>query len=353
MAINRTPDCCDYHPRPTRNDPARAAFEEDQVTIAIRPDRGVATPLVSRRPPQQDSAPPGFGLNAEALQPSRAVSIGRRLVAVAALIFSLTCLVETGLAAGASARPLAPGPGRLSFKFQAAHSPAARAGKRLWSDGFVRRTVTQLNARLTLPRDLEILVGPGQSGDTVAAGPRPSIAVSYDLAAQLRPALDHFGVYTFQGRVVKPQGQGGRRLVNHMLQQMQHGILLHELGHGYTLTWPIPTTSNDEAIADLFAGWAAVKVLNDPGALLALADYRELIASIIKTFPALAAWNRQQGYEDLFRLYHSNPGKYRAIARLIPNGAAGPGGASFGDFSPGPWSGIENVLQPIALVPLR
>lgn len=47
---------------------------------------------------------------------------------------------------------------------------------------------------------------------------------------------------------------------------------------GYTLTWPIPTTSNDEAIADLFAGWAAVRVLNDPGALLGLADYRELIA---------------------------------------------------------------------------
>jgi hypothetical protein len=185
----------------------------------------------------------------------------------------------------------------------------------------------------------------------IAQGTRSS--VSYDLAAQLRPALNQFGVYTFQGRVVKPRGQSGRRLVNHMLQQMQHAILLHELGHGYSLTWPIPTTSNDEAIADLFAGWAAVKVLNDPGALLALADYRELIASFIKTFPALATWNRQQGYEDLFRLYHSNPGKYRAIARLIPNGAAGPGGASFGDFSPGPWSGIEDALQPIALVPLR
>ena len=77
----------------------------------------------------------GFGLNAEAFHPSRAVSISRRLVAVAALMFSLTCLVETGLAAGASARPLAPGPGRLSFEFQAAQSRTAAS----WQAALERR----------------------------------------------------------------------------------------------------------------------------------------------------------------------------------------------------------------------
>lgn len=282
----------------------------------------------------------------------RIMWIDRQLVAVAAVVLSLSCLVGAGLAARASAQSLAPGPGRLSFAFQAARTPAAKAGKRLWGDGFVPRTVERLNSRLTLPRDLKILVGPGDSGDTVASGPHPSILASYGLAAQLRPLLDHFGVYTLQGRVVKPNGASGRRLVTHALQQIQHGILLHELGHGYTLTWPIPTTSSDEAIADLFAGWAAVRVLNDPGALLGLADYRELIPKIIRVSPALAAWNRAQGYEDLFRLYHSDPHRYRAIGRLIPNGSLGVSGSSFGDFTGGSWGGIEDALQPIALVSL-
>jgi len=282
----------------------------------------------------------------------RRIWIEHRLLAVAAVVVSLSCLAGADLAGRASAQPLAPGPGRLSFTFKAARTPAAKAGKRLWSDGFVPRTVARLNARLTLPRDLKILIGPGDSGDTVAGGAHPSILASYGLAAQLRPLANHFGVYTMQGRVVKPKGASGRRLVTHALQQIQHGILLHELGHGYTLTWPIPTTSNDEAVADLFAGWAAVKVLNDPGALLGLADYRELIAKIITVSPALAAWNRAQGYEDLFRLYHSEPRKYRAIGRLIPNGSLGVSGSSFGDFTGGPWGGIEDALQPIALVPL-
>jgi hypothetical protein len=282
----------------------------------------------------------------------RSMWIDRRSVAVAAVVLSLSCLVGADLAVRASAQGLTPGPGRLSFTFQAARTPGAKAGKRLWSDGFVPRTVARLNARLTLPRDLKILVGPGDSGDTVTGGPHPTILASYGLAAQLRPLLNHFGVYTMQGRVVKPKGPSGRRLVTHALQQIQHGILLHELGHGYTLSWPIPTTSNDEAIADLFAGWSAVRVLNDPAALLGLADYRELVAKIVKVSPALAAWNRTQGYEDLFRLYHSDPRKYRAIGRLIPNGSLGVSGASFGDFTGGSWGGIEDALQPIALVPL-
>ena len=133
-----------------------------------------------------------------------------------------------------------------------------------------------------------------------------------------------------------PEVQAGEGWSTRALQQIQHGILLHELGHGYTLTWPIATTSNDEAIADLFSGWAAVKVLNDPGALLGLAVYRELIAKIINVSPALAAWNRAQGYEDLLRLYHSDPRKYRAIGRLIPDGSLGVSGSSFGDFTGGP-----------------
>jgi ABC transporter len=219
MATNRTPTAVTTT-MTTRNGPGPSGFEEDQVTIAIEPDRGVVTPPATRRLPKPDPTPlgdepaagapmialrgltkrygnvtavqdlsfevhggtvvgflgrngagksttlkmlaglsaptsrtgtiagvpyqslpqpmrvAGFRLNAEAFHRSRAMSIGRRLVAVAALIFSLNCLVETGLAAGASARPLAPGPGRLSFKFQAALSPAAQAGKRLWSDNF-------------------------------------------------------------------------------------------------------------------------------------------------------------------------------------------------------------------------
>jgi hypothetical protein len=279
----------------------------------------------------------------------RRVRISHRPLAVAAVVFALFCLAGTGLAAGASAQPLTPGAGRLSFEFKPAHGRVAKAGKRLWSDGFVPRTVSGLNARLTLPRDLKIVVGAGDSGDTLPTGPHPRILVSYGLAAQLRPLLDRFGVYTLSGRVVKPTGPSGRRLVNHALQQLQQGILLHELGHGYTLSWAIPTTSNREAIADLFAGWAAVRVLNDPGALLGLADYRELIAKIINMSPALAAWNRAQGYEDLFRLANSNP-RYRRVQRLIPIGSLG---ASYGVFIGGPWAGIENALQPIALVPLR
>jgi hypothetical protein len=57
--------------------------------------------------------------------------------------------------------------------------------------------------------------------------------------------------------------------------------------------------------------------------------------------------------EDLSRLHHSNPHKYRAMARLMPNGSLGVSGASSRDLTGGRASGIENALQPIALVPLR
>jgi hypothetical protein len=84
--------------------------------------------------------------------------------------------------------------------------------------------------------------------------------VSQGSRRNLRPLLDRFGVCTSSGRVMKPNGAGGRRLVNHALEQMEQDIPLHVLGQGYPLSWSIPTTSHDEAIGDVFAGWAAPRV---------------------------------------------------------------------------------------------
>jgi ABC-2 type transport system ATP-binding protein len=58
MAINRIPTAVTTTTT-TRHGQARAAFEEDQLTVAIQSDRGVITPLVSRRLPQQDPTPLG------------------------------------------------------------------------------------------------------------------------------------------------------------------------------------------------------------------------------------------------------------------------------------------------------
>jgi hypothetical protein len=148
------------------------------------------------------------------------------------------------------------------------------------------------------------------------------------------------------GRRLRPSTAARRRLRSPAIRETLHAVALHELGHAYTGLWPIPTTSDDELIADVFAGWAAVEMLGDPDAVLYLANFR-LGLRTLRPAPGIAAWNRAAGYADLLRLLRASPRRYGGIRRLLSRGY--PPGAG---FIGGPWAGIGNVLQPVALVPL-
>jgi hypothetical protein len=241
---------------------------------------------------------------------------------------------------------LQPGAGRLSLEYRPARTRSDRRGERLWRDGFLERVVAGLNVRLTLPVDVKILAGPGESGDAPSGRANPVLKLGYAFPVELRPLFNRYGSFTRSGKRVKPTTPRGRRLRARAIREVLHGVLLHELGHAYTQLWPIPTTSDDETIADVFASWAAVEVLGDPDAVLYLANYR-LGVGTVGASPGIAAWNRATGYADLFRLAHALPRRYRGVRRLLPRGYLR--GES---FIGGPWAGIRNALQPIALVPL-
>jgi hypothetical protein len=85
-------------------------------------------------------------------------------------------------------------------------------------------------------------------------------------------------------------------------------------------------------------------MLGDPDAVLYLANFR-LGLRTLRPAPGIAAWNRAAGY--LLRLLRARPRRSRGIRRLLSRGY--PPGAG---FIAGPWAGIRDVLQPIALVPL-
>lgn len=275
----------------------------------------------------------------------------RAWAGVGLLVISL-CVLPSGAASARSAGTdpgLEPGPGRLSLEYRPARTASDRRGQRLWRDGFLERAVAGLNARLTLPVDVKILVGPGESGDAPSGRTNPVLKVGYAFPAEIRPLFDRYGAFTRGGRRLRPTTPTGRRLRHRAIRETLHGVVLHELGHAYTQLWPIPTTSDDEAIADVFASWAAVEVLDDPDAVLYLANFRIGVGSLRPPpTPGIAAWNRATGYADLFRLLHARPRRYRGVRRLLPRGYL-PGETFIG----GPWAGIRNVLQPIALVPLE
>jgi hypothetical protein len=217
---------------------------------------------------------------------------------------------------------------------------------RLWRDGFLERVVARLNARLTLPVDVRIVVGPGESGDAPSGRTNPVLKLGYAFPAELRPLFNRYGVFTRRGTRVRPTTPARRRLRERAIRETLHAVALHELGHAYTGLWAIPTTSDDETIADVFASWAAVEVLADADAILYLANFR-LGLSALRPAPGIGAWNRATGYADLFRLLRARPRRYRAIRRLLPRGYL-----RGETFIGGPWAGIRNALQPIALVPL-
>jgi hypothetical protein len=261
------------------------------------------------------------------------------------LVLLLLCAFAPGLAAGRSTPELAPGPGRLSLTVEPPNDHAARIGRRFFDDGFLQRVVTTLNSRLTLPDNVEIILRPGASQDASVSRGGPVI-LGYTLPAEVRTLLAAYGLFTRSGRRVKPVGAKGRRLLDHAVHQTLHGIELHELGHIYTLQWPIPTTSDNEAIADLFSSWASITLLHDPDAVLALANFRDA-AGRYGALPGVRAWNKGAGYADLFRLLRAEPRRFAGLKRLIPVGYLRGEG-----FAGGPWAGLEKALQPIALVPL-
>jgi hypothetical protein len=267
---------------------------------------------------------------------------------VGLLVMCLSLLPPGAAAAptAGTASQLQPGPGRLSLEYRPAHSASQRRGRRLWKDGFLERVVARLNARLTLPVDVKILVGPGESGDAPSSRANPVLKLGYAFPGELRPLFNRYGVLTRTGRRLKPTTPARRRLRSRAIRETLHAVALHELGHAYTLLWPLPSTSDDETIADVFASWAAVEVLGDPDAVLYLANFR-LGVRTLRPKPGVAAWNRAAGYADLLRLLRASPRRYRGVRRLLRRGY--PPGAG---FIGGPWAGIRNVLQPIALVPL-
>jgi hypothetical protein len=277
------------------------------------------------------------------------VSLWRHAFTSLALLIVLFAGMPPAASAAAvgSGQQLQPGPGRLSLEYRPARTASDRRGRRLWRDGFLERVVARLNSRITLPVDVRIVVGPGESGDAPSGRTNPVLKVGYAFPAELRPLFNRYGVFTRAGRRVRPITPARRPLRRRAIQETLHAVVLHELGHAYTGLWPIPTTSDDETIADVFASWAAVEVLDDPDAVLYLANFR-LGVSTLGAAPGIAAWNRATGYADLFRLIHARPRRYRAVRRLLPRGYL-----QGETFIGGPWAGIRNALQPIALVPLE
>jgi hypothetical protein len=280
---------------------------------------------------------------------------GRRLplrpTALAAVLALLAapCL----LAPAAGAATLSPGPGRLSLEFRPLGKKSEAWGRRVWEDGFLKTGIERLNETLTLPRNVTVVVRPGESLDAPPTVGEPLI-LGYANPAEVKELFEDWGVLTRGGkRVIPAKDAEGRRLVDHTVSELMHALAFHELGHVFTEGWPIPTTSDNEQAADAFSDWVTVELMHDPGAVLALANYRLALAHFIgiQDYPGHAFWSKASGYLDIARLAAARPGWSRALSHLVPKGYLGRE-ANYSEFAGGPFAGLENALQPIALVPL-
>lgn len=289
-----------------------------------------------------------------AASPSHASHRCRSLLAATFVsLFALLCLCAPSLAAEQPSHPLMPGPGRLSLEFRPMKKPEEAKGKAVWNAGFLQRGVKLLNERLTLPADVAIAIRPGPSVD---ASPEPGkpLVLGYMNPSEIRPLFRFFGLLTPAGKkVIPPKNAKGKKMIDRAVHQLMVGVAFHEVGHVYTLQWPITTTSDDEAIADLFSSWVGIELLHDPEAVLMLANYRLGLADIFsQTHPGFAAWERGQGYQDLARLAAAGGPKWAAAARKLAPAGYISGDSSFAGFVGGPFAGLERALQPIAQVPL-
>ncbi len=277
--------------------------------------------------------------------PLRPTALGAVLAALAAL-----CL----FAPAAGAATLSPGPGRLSLEFTPLGKDKSEAwGRSVWEDGFLKTGIERLNERLTLPRDVAVVVGPGESGDAPPVLGEP-LDLGYRNPAEVKVLFEDWGVLTPGGRKVIPAKDAkGRRLVDHTVEELMHALAFHELGHVFTEGWPITTTSDNEQAADAFSDWVTVELMHDPGAVVALANYRLALAHFLtlQGAPAQAFANKVMGYLDIARLAAARPGWRPSLAHFVPQGYLAKE-ANYSDFAGGPFAGLEDALQPIALVPL-
>ena len=132
-----------------------------------------------------------------------------------------------------------------------------------------------------------------------------------------------------------------------------HAIGFHELGHDYTLQWPLPSTSDNEQIADLFSVWVTVKLMNDPAAALALANYRFALAYVLGKYqhhPGWAVWEQAESCAVLARLAGARPSWRSTARKLTPKKHFDE--SNFITSPAGPFAGLEDLLQPIATMPL-
>ena len=278
---------------------------------------------------------------------------------VAAAVVSVTVLVLAGYGAERStaakgvsghAAVLSPGPGRIHISFAPARGKVARHGKSVWESSAVRRFVSAVNARLTLPVNLNMRFRPGDSYDAPPDRGQP-LLLGYNDPQGNQQIFERFGVLTPAGKILHPRNRGiGHKVLAKAVEQFEPAVAMHELGHVFTVWWPIPTTSNNEEIADLFSAWVDVKLMRDPEALLMLANFRLAIGAIAKhTLPGIAAANRAQGYQDLARLAIAKRSWRKGIRQFLPRGYLM---SDWAGYLRGQWSGLERALQPIARMPL-
>jgi hypothetical protein len=210
--------------------------------------------------------------------------------------------------------------------------------------------VSAVNARLTLPVNVNMRFRPGDSYDAPPDRGQP-LALGYNDPGDNLQIFERFGVLTPTGKILHPRNRGtGRQVLARAVEQFEPAVAMHELGHVFTVWWPIPTTSNNEEIADLFSAWVDVKLMHDPEALLMLANYRLAIGAIDKhLLPGIAAANRAQGYQDLARLAIAKRSWRKGIRQFLPRGYLM---TNWAGYLGGQWSGLERALQPIARVPL-
>jgi DNA polymerase (family 10) len=132
-----------------------------------------------------------------------------------------------------------------------------------------------LNARLTLPVDVKIMVGPGESGDAPSSRANPVLKLGYAFPAELRPLFNRYGVLTRSGRRLKPTTPARRRLRSRAIRETLHAVALHELGHAYTRgpqedspdlaapDWRTLRMVDNHEIADRLDAFAALLELGD------------------------------------------------------------------------------------------
>jgi hypothetical protein len=259
---------------------------------------------------------------------------------------------QPAAAQGSPAHPaaLSPGPGRIQISFAAPRGEASRHGKAVWQSTAIRRYVAAVNARLTLPVNENMHFRPGDSYDAAPDRGQP-LDLGYNDPGENLQLFEYFGVLTPSGKILHPRNRGtGRKILEQAVKQFEPAIAMHELGHVFTYWWPIPTTSNNEAIADLFSGWVDVKLMHDPKAFLMVANYRLAVATLQQRhLPGIAANNRAQAYQDLARLAIAEPSWRKGIRKFLPNGYLR---TNWTGFLGGQWAGLERSLQPIARVPL-